>query len=146
LRDVFDASGHLTVADAQFHLSSDGREYLTLHIKRYKTDQALWPSGLRGVRTKALAIRDYSVNPATPIFQVSDGSPVTKTRLITFVTFVSHLLRLIGIDPSQNNGHSFRICCATSASIARLSYNGIKLIGRGNSDCYRPISHYDRTV
>ena len=35
----FDASSHLTATDAKLHSSSDDMEYLTLHIKRSKTDQ-----------------------------------------------------------------------------------------------------------
>ena len=77
-RDVFDASSHFPVADAQFHSSSNGREYLTFHIKRSQTEQrrqgiTLY-TGHSGhpvcavcALTKALAIRDRSVNPpATP--------------------------------------------------------------------------------
>ena len=60
--ESFDASSHLTAADAKLHSSSD-MEYLTLHIKRSKTDQrgltrcnplhrTLWPSCLRSMRNE----------------------------------------------------------------------------------------------
>ena len=62
----------------------------------------------------------------TPLFQLSDNSPVTKTGL---VSYVSQLLRLIGIDPSQYSGHNFCIGGATSASLAGLSDYEIKLMG-----------------
>ena len=120
-------------------------KYLTLHIKRSKTDQCgqgvTLYTGHSGhavcavcAMKKNLAVRGRPVSSTTPLFQLADSSPVTKAGL---VTFVSHLLRLIGIDPSQYSGHSFRIGGATSASLAGLSDYEIKLIGRWNSDCYR---------
>ena len=143
--EEFDTSSHLTAADAKLHTSSDGMEYLTVHIKRSKTDQrgqgVTLYTGHSGHRVcavcamkKNLAIRGRPVSSAAPLFQLADSSPVTKAGLLTFV---SHLLRLIGIDPSQYSGHSFRIGGATSASLAGLSDYEIKLIGRWNSDCYR---------
>ena len=143
--EVFDASSHLTVADAKLHSSSDGMEYLTVHIKRSKTDQRRQGVTLytghsghpvcAGVRNEKEPGCSWSrcFFSYTP-FQLADSSPVTKAGL---VTFVSHLLRLIGIDPSQYSGHSFRIGGATSAPLAGLSDYEIKLIGRWNSDCYR---------
>ena len=129
VRDVFDASGRPTVADAQFHSSSLLSSSNDPRLTKHSCHLVCAVSAL----TKTLAIRDCSVNPpATLIFQLTDGSPVTSTGLVTFGL---HLLRLIGIEPSQNSGHSFRICCATYVSISGLSDYGIELIGRGNSDC-----------
>ena len=75
--------------------------------------------------------------PVRDVFDASGRLTVAYAQFHFLVTFGLHLLRLIGIEPSQNSGHSFRICCATSVSISGLSDYGIKLIGRGNSDCYR---------
>ena len=134
VRDVFDASGRLTVADAQLHSSS----LLSISNDPRLTRHSCYPVCAVCALTKTLAIRDCSVNPpATPVFQLTDGSPVTSTGLVTFVL---HLLRFIGIDPPQNSGHSFLICCAISA----LSDYGIKLIGRSNSDCYRTYIRHER--
>lgn len=130
--DLFDASIHLTVADANLHSSSDGSEYLTLRIKQSKTDQrrqgvTLYTAhsdhpvcAVCAVKAKLAIHRpcDPTDPSTTPLFQLSDNSPVTKTGL---VSYVSQLLRLIGIDPSQYSGHSFRIGGATSASLAGLS-------------------------
>ena len=146
--DLFDASRHLTVADANLHSSSDGTEYLTLRIKQSKTDQCregvtLYTAhsghpvcvGCAIKMTLAIQHRRGLVDPSTtPLFQLSESSPVTKAGLISFV---SQLLRLIGIDRSQYSGHSFRIGGAMSASLAGLSDYEIKLIGRWDSDCYR---------
>jgi len=142
LRNLIITFSHLPVVDAKLHSSSDGMEYLTLHIKRSKTDQrgqgVTLYTGHSGhpvcavcAMKKNLAVRGFfSYAP----FQLADSSPVTKAGL---VTFVSHLLRLIGIGPSRYSGHSCWIGGATSASLAGLSDYEIKLIGRWNSDCYR---------
>ena len=75
----FDASSHLTAADAELHSSSDDMEYLTLHIKRSKTDQrgqgVTLYTGHSGhpicvvcAMKKNLAIHGRSVSLATPLF------------------------------------------------------------------------------
>ena len=69
----------------------------------------------------------------TLLFNLSDQRPVSK---ISLVSFISHLPRLVSIDPSHYSGHSFRIEGATSASIAGLTDYEIKLLGRWNSDSY----------
>ena len=145
--NLFNASRHLTVADANLHSSSDGTEYLTLPVKQSKTDQRHEGVTLYTAHSGhpvcavcamkmnlAIQRRRGPVDPSTtPRFQLSDNSPVTKAGR---VSFVSQLLPLIGIDPSQYSGHSFRIGGATSASHAGLSDYEIKLIGRWSSDCY----------
>ena len=60
--------------------------------------------------------------------------PVSK---ISLVSFISHLLRQVGIDPFHYSGHSFRIGGSTSASLAGLTDYEIKLLGRWNSDFYQ---------
>lgn len=146
--DHFDPSIHLTCSDAKLHTAADGSEYLSLHIKQSKTDQrrqgvTLYTAhsnhfvcAVCAMKTNlALQHRRGTVSKDTiPLFQLSDSSPLTK---IDLVSFVSQLLRLIGIDPSQYSGHSLRIGGATSASIAGLSDYEIKLLGRWNSDCYQ---------
>ena len=70
----------------------------------------------------------------TLLFNLSDQRPVSK---ISLVSFISHLPRLVSIDPSHYSGHSFRIEGATSASLAGLTDYEIKLLGRWNSDFYQ---------
>ena len=124
---VLDASCHLTAADAKLHSSSDDMENLTSHVKQSKTDQrgegiALYTRHSDHpvcARKKNLASRGRLNSSATaiPFFQLAGSSPISNEGP---VTFVSHLLRLIGIDPSQYSRHSFRIGGATSASLAGL--------------------------
>ena len=71
----------------------------------------------------------------TLLFHLSYQRPVSK---ISLVSFISHLLRLVGIDPSHYSGHSFRIGGATSTSLAGLTDYEIKLIGRWNYQWYLP--------
>lgn len=109
--DLFDASRHLTVPDANLHSYSDGTEYLTLRFKQSKTDQrrqgvTLYTahSGHPVCAVCAMKMnltiqrRCGPVDPSpTPLFQLSDSSPVNKAGL---VSFVSQMLRLMGIDPT----------------------------------------------
>ena len=83
----------------------------------------------------ALHHRRGIVDKATTLlYHLSDRRPVSK---ISFVSFISHLLRQVGIDPSHYSGHRFRIGGATSASLAGLTDYEIKLLGRWNSDFYQ---------
>ena len=87
--EVFDASSHLTVADAKLHSSSDGMEYLTLHIKRSKTDQrgqgvSLYtghsghPDCAVCAMKKNLAVRGRAVSSATPLFSSLTAPPLLR--------------------------------------------------------------------
>ena len=65
VRDVFDASGRLTVADAQLHSSS----LLSISNDPRLTRHTCHPLCAVCALAETLAIRDRSVNPpATPIF------------------------------------------------------------------------------
>ena len=114
-------------------------EYLTLHIERSKTDQrgqgVTLYTGHSGhpvcdvcSMKKNLAIRGSPVSSATSLFHLSDGSPVTNAGLLTFV---SRLLRLIGIDPSQYSSHSFHIGGVPSVSIAGCLITKSKCLADG---------------
>ena len=141
--EQFDPTIHLTAADIQFHTSPEGKEYLSVTIKKSKTDQLKQGIKLYTAHTghavcAVCAMRTYlsswSHNDNIPLFHLADQSPVSREKL---VAFISPLLTLIGISPSQYSGHSFRIGGATSASLAGLTDYEIKLLGRWNSDCYK---------
>ena len=83
----------------------------------------------------ALHHRRGIVNKATTLlFHLS--LPTARQQNI-LVSFISHLLRQVGIDPFHYSGHSFRIGGATSASLAGLTDYEIKPLGRWNSDFYQ---------
>ena len=65
------------------------------------------------------------------LFLLENNQALTKQQLVPFrVTFVSHLLRLNGVDPTAYSGHSFRIGGATSTSLAGLADYEIQMLGR----------------
>ena len=141
--ELFDPTIHLTAADVQFHTSPQGKEYLSFRIKKSKTDQRKQGITLYTAHTghkvcAVCAMKTYLSlrSPKTNIslFHLANHSPVSREELLAFI---SHLLILIGINPSQYSGHSFRIGGATSASLAGLTDYEIKLLGRWNSDCYK---------
>lgn len=146
-RERFDPNKHLTIADVNLQTTPEGKEYLTLHIKRSKTDQVgkriqlyLSHSGHHVcafcAMKKNLQLQqlrpDFSTS--SPLFRLTNGLPLSRR---TLMNFVSQLLILIGLNPSQYSGHSFRIGGATSESLAGLTYYEIQLLGRWKSDCYK---------
>ena len=70
----------------------------------------------------------------SPLFLLENNQALTRPHQ---VNFVSHLLRLIGVDPTAYSGHSFRIGGATSASLADVADQEIQMLGRWKSDCYK---------
>ena len=70
----------------------------------------------------------------SPLFLLENNQSMTKQQL---VTFVSHLLRLIGVDPTAFCTHSFRIGGATSASLAGLADYEIQMLGSWKSDSFK---------
>ena len=70
----------------------------------------------------------------SPLFLLENNQALTNQKL---VTFVSHLLGLIVVDPTAYAGRSFRIGGATSASLAGLADYEVQMLGRWKSDCYK---------
>ena len=68
-----------------------------------------------------------------PLFIFSDGSPLSRPRLITELRQALHQA---GIDDSRYSGHSFRIGAATAAAQAGLSDSTIKMLGRWKSSAF----------
>ena len=75
-----------------------------------------------------------NMSEESPLFLLENNQALTKQQL---VTLVSHLLRLIGVDPTAYGTHSFRIGGATSASLAGLADYEIQMLGSWKSDCYK---------
>ena len=68
------------------------------------------------------------------LFLLESNQALTRQQL---VTFVSHLLRLIGVDPAASSRHSFRISGATSPSLASPADYHIQMLGYWKLDCYK---------
>ena len=79
-----------------------------------------------------LAIRPET--PGGPLFIYSDGSPLTRDRLIAAVR---RALAEAGVDTTGYSGHSFRIGAATAAARAGLGDALIKTLGRWESAAYQ---------
>ena len=137
----------LNIEDVNFERTPTGEEYMTVRIKKSKTDQKgsgilLYTGHSKHKVCAVCAMKEnlltqqqrenYSVHDS--LFTMSSGNPLTRKEL---THFVSVILRLLGIDPQNFSGHSFRIGGATSASVAGLHDYQIKLLGRWSSDCYK---------
>ena len=143
----FRSDHHLTLDDVQFRSSPSGKEFLALRLKTSKTDQFRKSHTLfAGHSLKAVCpvcclqslFRLYKSTPSSysthPLFTLADGTPLTRQA---FLDFTSSRLRILGIDPRNYSGHSFRIGGATSAASAGIPDHLIKTIGRWSSDCYQ---------
>ena len=135
----FDPSRHLTLNDVTSHQSPNGQHYWTVRIKQSKTDQRrqgviLYMSHTNHAICPACAMKSnlalQQCRPNTtkdsPLFLLENQQALTRQHL---VTFVSHLLRLVGVDPSAYSG--------TSTSLAGLTDYEIQMLGRWKSDCYK---------
>ena len=71
---------------------------------------------------------------SNPFFGLSSELPLARRDLSTFLSI---LLRLLGLDPHNYSRHSFRIGGATSTSTAELNDYEIKLLDRWSSDRYK---------
>lgn len=71
---------------------------------------------------------------ASPLFQRSDGSAITRDW---FISQLRTRLTRLGVDASRYAGHSFRRGMATSAATAGYSDYEIQLLGRWRSDAYK---------
>ena len=68
-----------------------------------------------------------------PLFLLSDGTPLSKDRLIADVRLT---LSRRGVDTSGIKGHSFRIGAATAAAQAGLQDSLIQMLGRWHSSAF----------
>ena len=100
-----------------------------------------WPTTGQGVCPACAMKSNLALQRSRPnmseeslLFLLENNQALTKQQL---VTFVSHLLRLIGVDPTAYGRHSFRIGGSTSASYAGLADYEIQMLGSWKSDCYK---------
>ena len=124
------AETSLCLQDVSLHTTQTGDEYVALHLRKSKTDQkhrgvVLYLGHAHHTVCAVCALktnlqiqhaRPHST-PSDPLFRLSSGLPLARRDL---TTFLSTLLRLVGLDPQHYSGHSFRIGGATSATIAGL--------------------------
>ncbi|XP_061170025.1 uncharacterized protein LOC133179252 [Saccostrea echinata] len=79
--------------------------------------------------------------PNSPLFVDSDGSPLSRNQ---FISYIRHVMAVLGYDDAKYCGHSFRIGAATSAAEAGIENHLIQTLGRWSSNCYMYV-RYIRT-
>ena len=88
---------------------------------------------------------------AGPLFLGSDGTPLSKQRLVREVRAA---LEAGGVQPDGYSGHSFRVGAATTAARQGMEDSTIQTLGRWKSEAYkryvkldaRTIVAYSRTL
>ena len=114
---------------------------ITVHLSRSKTDpfgagMTLYLGRTGDILCPVTSVLAYlAARPSSPgpLFIFSDGSPLSRPRL---VRSLRQALRDSGVDDSHFSGHSFRIGAATTASRAGLSDSLIKMLGRWESSAF----------
>lgn len=137
----YDAASHLSNSDVSVDSLSDPQT-LRIHLKASKTDPFRSGVDVFVGRTNCAvcpvsAVLAYLTKRGSspgPLFQFSDGRPLTRAR---FVAEVKEALSLAGIDSSQYSGHSFRSGAATTAVRRGIGDATIQMLGRWKSDAYR---------
>jgi len=137
--------GMLTVGDFAVD-SHSSPSHLVVRLRQSKTDP--FGAGLTihlgatgdNLCPIAAMLGYLAVRPSTPgpIFLFSDGSTLSKPRLIRALRQV---LQQVGVDDSSYSGHSFRIGAATTAAQVGMSDALIKTLGRWKSTAYSLYIH-----
>ena len=141
----FTTTGHtqcpLRASDIRVDSRTDPN-LITVHLRQSKTDPFgagvtiyLGKSGDRICPVTAM-LAYLALRPRIdgPLFVHQDGSPLTRTFL---VTSVREALAGFGLPSASFSGHSFRIGAATSAARAGLSDSLIQTLGRWRSSAFR---------
>ncbi|CAG2221610.1 unnamed protein product [Mytilus edulis] len=136
----FDASCNLCIEDITFE-----EDYAILHLKTSKTDPFrsgvniyLFKNNTSVCPVKSL-IRYLDVRRSrfsiacnsSPLFVMENGEALTRTF---FINHVRSILEIIGLNPSNYNGHSFRIGAATSVA-SKIEDHLIKILRRFCYEC-----------
>ena len=131
-KERFNLSRDLALSDVTSYQSPDGQHYWMVHITDSRkltndrpgsdplythTHHSVCPAYAMKSNL-ALQRSRPNMSEEWPLFLLENNQALTKQQL---VTFVSHLLRLIGVDSTAYGTHSFRIGGATSASLAGLA-------------------------
>lgn len=147
----FDASCNLCLEDITFE-----EDYAILHLKTSKTDPFrsgvniyLFKNNTSVCPVKSL-IRYLDVRRSrfsiacnsSPLFVMENGEALTRTF---FINHVRSILEIIGLNPSNYNGHSFRIGAATSVA-SKIEDHLIKILGRWSSECYTRYIHTPKST
>ncbi|XP_062607125.1 uncharacterized protein LOC134268903, partial [Saccostrea cucullata] len=114
-----------------------------IQIRLFQSEQTVCP-----VKSmlKYLTLRRqwYNCVMSSALFTDETGNPLSRQF---FITKLKQILKSLGLDDENFNGHSFRIGAATSAAGGQVEDHLIKTLGRWSSDCYtRYIRSDDQTL
>ena len=143
----YDHKVHISLADVSFHNADDGTGYLKIYIKRSKTDKRNQGFYLHiGCSTTTVCaycamVKYYNMSnttinntPTRALFVFNNGVCLSRSL---FINQVKLYIALVGLDPRDHSGHSFRIGGATTAAAAGLSDWEIQILGRWSSNTYQ---------
>ena len=116
--------------------------FIAVHLRHSKTDMfgrgvCIYLGRVPGHICPVKAILSYLVlrgNRPGPLFVFTDGTPLSRTRL---VVAVRGALQSRGVEAGDFSGHSFRIGAATAAAEVGLEDSLIQTLGRWKSDAFR---------
>ncbi|XP_062566915.1 uncharacterized protein LOC134229226 [Saccostrea cucullata] len=114
-----------------------------IQIRLFQSDQTVCPvkSMLKYLNLRR---KWYNCVMSSALFMDESGNPLSRHFLITKL---QQILKSLGLDDENFNGHSFRIGAATSAAGSQVEDHLIKTLGRWSSDCYtRYIRSNDQTL
>ena len=145
-KEQFNKSKHLLLGDVGFKKLPDGTDYVVVTMKSSKTDrQNRGFSVIIGCNehedcaycAMQIYIAKHSILAGSdrPLYMYENGTPLTKALLVKHTKLY---LSLVGYNPEEYCGHSYRIGGATTAAAAAgLSDWQIKLLGRWKSNAYQ---------
>ena len=137
---AFEERRHLAWGDIAVDQASPPA-VVRVHLKRSKCDQlghgvdvfvGRTGTALCPVTAILAYVKKRGPRPGS-FFRRHDGTPLTKAF---FIAKVREALILLGLDPRQFAGHSFRIGAATSAAQAGLEDSIIQALGRWSSSAF----------
>lgn len=140
----FDKEVNLQVKDVEIIRDEVTLPYISVHIKRCKTDRKNKGTTIYIGCSKTsvcavcamigfLDVRK-AVSITEPLFLFRDGSALTRTSL---VDNMKHFLHICGMSAECYSGHSFRSGGATDAALSGMADWEVKLAGRWSSDAYQ---------
>ena len=138
---AYDPDVHLSLGDLAID-SHDSPSLIRLTIKQSKTDPFrqgvdIYIGSTNGPVCPVKALIEYLwVRPSTQgaLFLFESGAPLTRASL---VARLQQALQRAGLNPSDFNGHSFRIGAATTAAQKGLEDSLIQTLGRWKSAAYK---------
>ena len=139
-RQAYDPGCHLSLGDIAID-SPSNPSTMRVTLKQSKTDPFRQGTDIFLGATGAtlcpvlamvayLALREKSQGP---LFVRSNGNPLSRAFL---VDSLKGALQQCGVDPTNYNGHSFRIGAATTAAACGIEDATIKKLGRWQSSAY----------